>query len=181
VILDLEAPGSTRPQPRLGWTLSVASAAVAAAALLVINGLPHDQVARLLAPSGPSLIAQALAQPRPQILSLELPADLAMEIPPLRVDGVYGPARPDPTVRTFRIRGTSDMVFVAVLPDAQPVYRPAHVPGEVLAVHGSYAAASSDPSVSLSWVRWTEHGVTYQVSSKTLAPVELARIAEQVR
>jgi hypothetical protein len=33
----------------------------------------------------------------------------------------------------------------------------------------------------VSVVRWTENGSTYEISSRTLRPAELARLAEQVR
>ena len=182
MILDLEGAVPRRTSaPRLRWILSVASAAVAAAALLVVNALPHEHLVRFVTISGPSVLEQAFANPKPVRLSLELPADLAVPIPPGRIVGDYGPGRPAPLVRAYRIRGSSDMVVVVMAPDAPVVLAPATRPPDALAVHGNYALGWLVEPTSLSVVRWTENGMTYEVSSRTLGVRDLARLADRVR
>ncbi len=159
----------------------VASATVAAAMLITVNALPHSRTARIAPATGPSVIAQALAKPRSPTLSLELPARLAVQIPPLRVEGVYGPARPEPTVRSYRLRDTNDLVVIALLRDVAPVMRPPDARADALSIHGQYAASFTQETTRLSSVRWTEHEITYEISSRSLVPRDLATIAEQVR
>ena len=65
MILDVEGAGGQR-LGRAPWLmLSLASAAVAAALLLGVNAVPHEQLARVLRPTGPSILAQAFAQLAP--------------------------------------------------------------------------------------------------------------------
>jgi hypothetical protein len=180
MILDREIVPPRAVVPGRRWILSLASASVAAAAILFLNALPHDHLPRAV-PSQRSVIAEALARPKPVTLALQLPAAIAVEISPLRVDGVYGPPRPEPTVRSFRIRGTDDVVIIAVATDALPVQAPSPRPPDALAVHGAYAVSWTVEANSVSVVRWTENGSTYEIASRTLRPVELARLAEQVR
>ena len=162
MILDLEGAVPQRAiSPRLWWILSIASATVAGAALLVVNALPHEQLDRFVVIArSPSVLEQAFAKPGPARLQLELPADIAVPVPPGRVVGDYGPGRPAPTVRSYRLRGSSDLV---------------------VAVHGSYAVGWIVEPTSLSVVRWTENGMTYEVSSRSLGVRDLARLAEQIR
>jgi len=125
VILDIEGATVQRTiSPRLGWMLSVASMAVATAALLMTAALPHAAAPRFVE-TGPSILEQAFAnQKPPTTLDLLLPSDLAVEVSPLRVDGIYGPARPAPTVRSFRLRGSNAIVIVAMLPGTPPIGPP---------------------------------------------------------
>jgi len=181
VILDLEVGSPRAFAPRFGVVLSLASASVAAAAMLFVNALPHAQLVRAVPSTGPSVIAQALARPRPATLALELPSDIAVPISPLRVDGVYGPPRPEPTVRSYRIRGTRDTVVIALAPNTLAVKAPSPRPADALSVHGNYAVSWTVEANSVSVVRWTENGSTYEISSRTLRPADLARLAEQVR
>jgi len=182
VILDIEgASGRRAISPRLGPMLSIASAAVAAAALLAIAAIPHQSGPRF-AEAGPSILEQAFAKPKPPpTLHLALPSDIAVEVLPQRVDGIYGPARPMPTVRSFRLRGSNAIVVVAMFPGAPAVVRPATAPADALSVHGAYAANYSVEATSISAVRWTENGMTYEVSSRSLSLRDLAVLAEQVR
>jgi hypothetical protein len=183
VILDLDGGPAARPlSPRFGWMLGAASAAVAAAVLLALTTLPHADIAHGVGvPLGPSVLAEAFARPKEPVLALQLPSEIAMEIPPLRVEGVYGPARPTPKIRSFRMRGTNALVLVAMLPDAPPVYRPAGAGADALSVHGVFAANYSVEATSLFAIRWTEHGVTYEISSRSVTLRDLASLAEQVR
>ena len=182
MILDIEgASGRRAISPRLGPMLSIASAAVAAAALLAIAAIPHQSGPRF-AEAGPSILEQAFAKPKPPpTLHLALPSDIAIEVLPQRVDGIYGPARPMPTVRSFRLRGSNAIVVVAMFPGAPAVVRPATAPADALSVHGAYAANYSVEATSISAVRWTENGMTYEVSSRSLSLRDLAVLAEQVR
>jgi hypothetical protein len=182
VILDLDGSPAQRPiSPQLGRMLSIASAAVAAAALLLISALPHDTPTRSVA-SGPSILEQAFANAKPSTtLDLQLPSDVALEVLPQRVDGIYGPARPAPSVRSYRTRGSNALVVVAMVPGAPAVVRPANPPADALSVHGMYAANYSVEATSISAVRWTENGMTYEVSSRALLLRDVVRIAEQVR
>jgi len=182
VILDIEgASGRRAISPRLEPMLSIASAAVAAAALLAIAAIPHQSGPRF-AEAGPSILEQAFAKPKPPpTLHLALPSDIAVEVLPQRVDGIYGPARPMPTVRSFRLRGSNAIVVVAMFPGAPAVVRPATAPADALSVHGAYAANYSVEATSISAVRWTENGMTYEVSSRSLSLRDLVVLAEQVR
>ena len=182
MILDIEgASGHRKISPRLGPVLSIASAAVAAAALLAIAAIPHQSGPRF-AEAGPSILEQAFAKPKPPpTLHLALPSDIAIEVLPQRVDGIYGPARPMPTVRSFRLRGSNAIVVVAMFPGAPAVVRPATAPADALSVHGAYAANYSVEATSISAVRWTENGMTYEVSSRSLSLRDLVVLAEQVR
>ena len=183
MILDLDGATTMRRavSPRLGVMLSIASAAVAAAALLMIAALPHDASARFVS-AGPSVLEQAFAsQKPPTTLDLLLPSDVAVEISPLRVDGIYGPRRPAPTVRLFRMRDSNAIVTVAMLPGIPAIVPAASASGEALSVHGTYAANYSVEATSLSAIRWTEKGMTYEVSARSVALRDLVRLAEQVR
>jgi len=182
VILDLEGvtppPGISAP---LGLVLSVASAAVATAALLILAALPHTAAPRFVM-TAPSVLEQAFAsQKPPTTLDLALPSDLAVEVLPQRVDGVYGPARPAPTIRTFRIRGSNTIVFVAMLPGSPAIVAPPDASPDALSVRGWYAANYSVEATSLTAVRWTENGMTYEIASRSLLVRDLVRLAEQVR
>jgi len=184
MILDLEgAPAPQAISPRLGWMLSIASAALAAAALLIIAALPHphDSIQPFVQ-SGPSILEQAFAKPKPPpTLDLRLPSDLAAEVLPLTVDGIYGPARPAPTLRSYRLRDSNALVVVAMLPGAPAIVPPSNIPADALTVHGVYAANYSVEATSISAVRWSENGMTYEVSSRALLLRDLVRLAEQVR
>ena len=182
MILDLEGATAHRAiSPRLGVVLSIASAAVASAVLLMIAAIPHASTPRFVE-TAPSILEQAFAQAKPPpTLDLALPTDLAVEVLPLRADGVYGLGRPVPTVRSFRIRGSNAIVIVAMVPGAPAIVKPAISPAEALSVHGTYAANYSVEATSLSSVRWTENGMTYEVASRSLLLRDLIAVAEQVR
>lgn len=182
MILDLE--GATPPRgisPGLGVVLSIASAAVATAALLITAALPHAVVPRFVE-TGPSVLEQAFAKQKiPTTLDLVLPSDLAVEVLPQRVDGIYGPARPAPTLRSFRMRGSNAIVIVAMLPGVPAIVAPPDASPDALSVRGWYAANYSVEATSLSAVRWTENGMTYEIASRSLLVRDLIRLAEQVR
>jgi hypothetical protein len=181
VILDLEG-ATTQPaiSPRLGPMLSIASAAVAAALLLITSALPHEPPSRALE-SGPSILEQAFARPTPQRLSLVLPADIAVPLSQIGTQDGTGNARSAITPRSFRLRTTNDVFSVVPVPGAPPIAPPAQRPADALAVHGNYAQSWTMEATSVSVMRWTENGTTYEISSRTLMPSELARIADLLR
>ena len=182
MILDLESGTVQRAiSPRLGLVLSIASGAVATAALLMMAALPHAAAPRFVE-TGPSILEQAFAKQKPPTtLDLVLPSDVAVEVLPQRVDGIYGPARPAPTLRSFRMRGTNAVVIVAMLPGAPAIVAPPDVSPDALSVRGWYAANYSVEATSLSAVRWTENGMTYEIASRSLLVRDLVMLAEQVR
>ncbi|HYU82682.1 MAG TPA: hypothetical protein VFA31_08090 [Candidatus Polarisedimenticolia bacterium] len=182
MIFDLEGAAAPRATPpRLGVVLSVASAAIATAALLMTAALPHAAAPRFVE-TRPSVLEQAFAKQKPPTtLDLALPSDVAVEVLPQRVDGIYGPARPAPTLRSFRMRGSSAIVIVAMLPGAPAIVAPPDLSTDALSVRGWYAANYSVEATSLSAVRWTENGMTYEIASRTLSVADLVRLAEQVR
>ena len=182
MIFDLEGATAQRSiPPRLGVALSVASAAVATAALLMTAALPHAAPPRFVE-TGPSVLEQAFAKQKlPTTLDLVLPTDVAVEVLPQRVDGIYGPARPAPTLRSFRMRGSNAIVIIAMLPGAPAIVAPPDLSPDALSVRGWYAANYSVEATSLSAVRWTENGMTYEISSRSLLLLDLVRLAEQVR
>ena len=182
MILDLDGATPQRAiSPRLGLVLSIASGAVASVALLMSAALPHQAAPRFVE-TGPSVIEQAFAnQKPPTTLDLALPSDLAVEVLPQRVDGIYGPARPAPTLRSFRLRGSNAIVIVAMLPGVPAIVPPPDVSPDALSVRGWYAANYSVEATSLSAVRWTENGMTYEIASRSLVVRDLVRLAEQVR
>jgi len=182
VILDLEGATPQRSiSPRIGVVLSVASAALATAALLMSAALPHAAPPRFVE-TGPSVLDQAFAKQKlPVTLDLALPSDVAVEVLPQRVDGIYGPARPAPTIRSFRLRGSNAIVFVSMLPGVPAIVPPTDVSADALSVRGWYAANYSVEATSLSAVRWTENGMTYEIASRSLLVRDLVSLAEQVR
>ena len=182
MILDLEGATPQRSiSPRIGVVLSVASAALATAALLMSAALPHAAPSRFVE-TGPSVLGQAFAKQKlPVTLDLALPSDVAVEVLPQRVDGIYGPARPAPTLRSFRLRGSNAIVFVSMLPGVPAIVPPPDVSADALSVRGWYAANYSVEATSLSAVRWTENGMTYEIASRSLLVRDLVSLAEQVR
>src|SRR5438874_10176566 len=129
--------------------LSIASAAVATAVLLMIAAIPHA-AARRFVETGPSILEQAFARQKPPMtLDLALPSDVAVEVLPQRVDGIYGPARPTPTLRSFRIRGSNAIVIVAMLPGAPAIVSPPDLSPGALSVRGWHAADYSVEATSL--------------------------------
>jgi len=182
VILDLEGATPQRSiSPRIGVVLSVASAALATAALLMSAALPHAAPPRFVE-TGPSVLDQAFAKQKlPVTLDLALPSDVAVEVLPQRVDGIYGPARPAPTIRSFRLRGSNAIVFVSMLPGVPAIVPPTDVSADALSVRGWYAANYSVEATSLSAVRWTENGMTYEIASRSRLVRDLVSLAEQVR
>jgi hypothetical protein len=167
--------------PAVGRALPIASAILAAATLLMSSGFsgPHTRDAS----TRTSVLEEALARQTSASpsLALRLPPDVATEIQTRTVDGVTGPARAAPTFRTFRLSESNRVVMVAMLPGVPAIVSPSNPPADALSVRGTYAANYSIEAMSLSAVRWTENGMTYEVSSRSLVLGELVALAERVR
>jgi hypothetical protein len=176
VILDMEGSAAEPAvTPRLGWMLSLASALMAGTVLILVNELPHEPLAGIAARE--ETLARALAFAGPPRLAMALPGDVALRLTSSERGG--GPASPN--LNAYRIRGTEDIVVVAVLSGTPEVRRPPDAPHDALSVRGQYAEGNIVEPSSVSLVRWTERGLTYEVSSRTLLPRELARLADLLR
>jgi hypothetical protein len=79
------------------------------------------------------------------------------------------------------MRGSNAIVIVAMLPGSPAIVAPPDASPDALSVRGWYAANYSVEATSLSAVRWTENGMTYEIASRSLLVSELVRLAEQVR
>ncbi len=125
---------------------------------------------------GPSLLAGV--PPGPD-LNLTFPDSVATVVARRGIDGETGLIPTLPAVRTFRLRATGDVVSVAPAIGADAVTRAATDASPALAVHGAYAMASTDRGITT--IRWTENGVTYEISSRTLDAARLADVANDLR
>jgi hypothetical protein len=182
VILDIEGASASRAvSSRLGWMLSLASASLAAVALLAVNALPREELVRTVPATRPSVLEQAFANAAAPRLVLSLPPEVAVPLAPAGSLYGSGPGRSLNAPRTYRLRGANDRVSVAPVPDAPPITAPADQLAGALSVHGNYAESWTVEPTSVSVLRWTENGTTYEISSRTLRPPDLARIAEQLR
>lgn len=174
VILELEdATAQGARSARLWRLLSIASAATAGMVLVLVASLPREAVVRVPAGSGPSILEQALQRPAPARLALRLPAEVAAPLAPA--------GRSNLATRSYRLRASNDVVNVAPVLDGAPITAPNPRPPDALAVRGNYAQGWTHEPTSFSVVRWTENGFTYEISSRTLLPRDLARIAELLR
>src|SRR5207247_9380327 len=78
-----------------------------------------------------------------------------------------------------RLRATGDLVGVAAPTGVDPVQPLRGDPDPAFRVHGYYAVATTDHGSTV--IRWTERGVTYEVSSRTLDAGSLADLANKLR
>ena len=128
------------------------------------------------APLGPLVLASLRPVP---VLNLELPDSLAMVVRRTGINGETGLIPTNASITTFRLRATGDLVTVAAPTGIEAVLR---APGDVdpaIVVRGSYALASVDRGSTV--IRWTENGVTYEISSRTLDVTQLAELANKLR
>lgn len=124
---------------------------------------------------GPSVLAGV----RPvSDLNLDLPPDMAVVAARRGIDGETGLIPTGAAITTFRLRATGDLVSVASVPDTDPVGTSAAAPNAVR-VRGQTAVAAIDRGIT--HIRWTEHGVTYEISSRTLDVARLAEVANTLR
>jgi hypothetical protein len=125
---------------------------------------------------GPSVLASLAPVPD---LNLDLPSDYAVVTARRGINGETGLIPTAASITTFRLRATGDLVSVAAPTGVLPVRR---APGDVgpdFRVRGSYAVVSVDRGSTV--LRWTEHNVTYEISSRTLDAAKLAEVANKLR
>jgi hypothetical protein len=127
------------------------------------------------APLGPLVLASLKPAP---VLNLELPESLATVVRRTGINGETGLIPTSASITTFRLRLTGDLVTVAAPTGLDAVRRPS-TDAPALLVRGTYAVATVDVGATV--IRWTENGVTYEMSSRTLDVTELAELANKLR
>ena len=146
------------------------------------NPIPSFIAQSLAAPAekaplhGPSILASV--PPAPD-LNLSLPSDIAVIARRTGINGETGLIPTARSITTFRLVATGDLVSVAAPTGLDPVQPVRGDPDRAFRVRGFYASASSERGFTI--LRCTERGVTYEVSSRTLDPGQLAEIANKLR
>lgn len=125
---------------------------------------------------GPSVLASL--KPVPD-LNLDLPESVATIVRRSGINGETGLIPTAASITTFRLRVGGDLVSVAAPTGVDPVRPAAGDPDPAYRVRGYYAVVSDARGSTL--VRWTENGVTYEVSSRTLDPATLVGLANKLR
>jgi hypothetical protein len=125
---------------------------------------------------GPSVLASARPAPN---LNLSLPDDVAAIVRRTGINGETGLIPTAASITTFRLRATGDLVSVAAPTGLDPVKPIRGDPDPAFRVRGFYAVATTERGNTV--LRWTERGVTYEISSRTLDPNRLAEIANILR
>jgi hypothetical protein len=121
----------------------------------------------------------ASLRPAPD-LNLVLPDDLAVVVRRSGINGETGLIPTAASITTFRIRATGDLVSVAAPTGLDVVRRINNDPDPGLRVRGAYAVSNTDRNGS-TIIRWTENGVTYEISSRTLDTPQLVALANKLR
>ena len=138
----------------------------------VFGAPPQDQrPSRRVPLLGPSVLAGV--KPAPE-LSVALPDDLAVVVQRRGIDGETGLIPSTASITTFRLRASGDLVSVASAIGVDPVRG-----GAALTVRGAAAVASIDRGITT--IRWSENGVTFEISSRTLDTPGLAALANTLR
>jgi hypothetical protein len=176
---------------RLELLLTIAATAIAAAFFLSVPfwpkqgspnaiRLPTPGLAQATLPPsillGPSVLAKA--RPVPD-LNLSLPADLAVVTARRGINGETGLIPTAASITTFRLKATGDLVTVAAPTGLDAVRRISSDGDPSLRIRGAYAVAMIERGNTV--IRWTENGVTYEISSRTLDVAGLAAIADRLR
>lgn len=161
--------------------LTLAATAIAVAFYASVSYWPKDWTERPIIPNvavllGPSVLASA--RPAPD-LNLTFPDDIATVVRRSGINGETGLIPTAASITTFRLRATGDLVSVAAPTGVEPVRRISNDADPPLRVRGVYAVATIDRGTTV--IRWTENGVTYEVSSRTLDPIALAEVANKLR
>ncbi len=125
---------------------------------------------------GPSILAGLAPVPD---LNLAFPDDVAVVVARRGINGETGLIPTAASITTFRLRATGDLVSVAAPTGVDAVRRASSDTAPALSVHGAYAVAYADRGVTT--LRWTENGVTYEISSRTLDAPRLAEVANRLR
>jgi hypothetical protein len=125
---------------------------------------------------GPSVLKSLAPVPD---LNLDLPSDLATVAARRGINGETGLIPTAAAITTFRLRATGELVSVAAPTGLSPVRRTPGDTGPDYLVRGSYAVVTTDRGSTV--LRWTEHGVTYEISSRTIDAARLAELANKLR
>jgi hypothetical protein len=158
--------------------LTIAAAAIGIAFYASVSYWPKEWTERPVLPNiaalkGPSVLASLRPAP---VLNLTLPDDVAIVVRRTGINGETGLIPTAASITTYRLVATGDLVSVAAPTGVDPVV----VRGEPdYRIHGRPAVESSSRGVTL--IRWTENGVTYEVSSRTLTAAALAEVANKLR
>jgi hypothetical protein len=161
--------------------LTIAATAIAIAFYASVSYWPKDWTERRIIPNvavllGPSVLASA--RPVPD-LNLAFADDVAIVVRRSGINGETGLIPTAASITTFRVRATGDLVTVAAPTGVDPIRRISIDAEPQLRVRGAYAVASEDRGNTV--IRWTENGVTYEVSSRTLDVAALAELANKLR
>ena len=125
---------------------------------------------------GPSLLASL--KPVPDF-NLNLPDSVATVVRRTGINGETGLIPTAASITTFRLRVGGDLVSVAAPTGIDSVRPAAGDPDPAYRVRGYYAVVSNARGSTL--VRWTENGVTYEVSSRSLDAATLVELANKLR
>src|SRR5919201_2056352 len=117
----------------------------------------------------PSVLASARPAPN---LNLSLPDDLASIVRRTGINGETGLIPTAASITTFRLRASGDLVSVAAPTGVDAVQPLRNDPDAAFRVRGFYAQATTERGNTV--IRWTERGVTYEISSRTLDANRLA-------
>jgi len=170
--------------------LTVAATAVAVAFFASVPYWPKEASTNALRlpsfeaaaqPSAPILRGTSVlagAKPAPE-LNLSLPADIATVAGRRGINGETGLIPTAAAITTFRIIASGDLVTVAAPTGVEAVRRTSADADPVLRVRGAYAVATTDHGSTV--IHWTENGVTYEISSRTLDASRLTEIANKLR
>jgi hypothetical protein len=176
---------------RLELLLTIAATAVAAAFFLSVPYWPKQQSTNALRlPTAGEVAAQATSpilrgpsvlagvKPAPD-LNLSLPADIATVTARRGINGETGLIPTAASITTFRLKATGDLITVAAPTGLDAVRRISNDGDPSLRIRGAYAVAMIERGNTV--IRWTENGVTYEISSRTLDVAGLAAIADRLR
>ena len=161
--------------------LTIAATALVVAFFASVSHWPKEWTERPIVPNvatllGPSVLASARPAP---LLNLAFPDDFAVVVRRSGINGETGLIPTAASITTFRLLATGDLVSVAAPTGVDPVRRISNDAEPPLRVRGAYAVATTDRGNTV--IRWTEDGVTYEVSSRTLDVAGLAEVANKLR
>ena len=164
---------------RMELLLTAAASAMAIAFFASVPYWPAEWTARRPQPievvaalRAPSVLANVGPAP---VLNLNLPAGVATVAGRRGINGETGLIPTAASITTFRLIATGDLVSVAAPTGVDPVRRASGDADSAYHVHGSYTQITESRGSTV--MRWTENGVTYEISSRTLDAQHLADIA----
>ena len=168
---------------RLELLLTAAASALAIAFFASVSYWPAEWTARRPQPievvaalRAPSVLANLAPAP---VLNLALPDDIAAVAARRGINGETGLIPTAASITTFRLRATGELVSVAAPTGIDPVRRAPGDPDSAYHVRGSYTQVTDSRGSTV--LRWTENGVTYEISSRTLDAARLVEVANKLR